>query len=426
MADRIVADFRHDHVGVTVLDLERATAWYCETFGLEREFATRIDAIDLDIEMLRNPTHGYRVELLHRASTRSGSRPANPAEAALIAGLGHIAFGVDHLENSFARAVAAGARPVMEPCPSPEPGVRMAFVADPEGNLVELLQRSAADGAVVRTVVDCVYRDVVGFRPLKLDLHLPSHSDDATPVLVYLHGGGWQRGSREQVLPALADADPPFFARVVAAGFAVAAVDYRLSGESVFPAAVDDVVAAVRWVREHAAEYGLDAGPVYLWGESAGAHLALLTALATDIGTPADVGGLVAWFPPTDFLGLDADAADVGGEPHGQSDSRESRLLGAAVADVPDLARAASPLAYVRGDAPPILLMHGEADLMVPARQSVRLAEALRRAGAPVELELVAGAGHMWRGCRDIDAIVERSLSFLRGVHAETAGRRGP
>ena len=117
--------------------------------------------------------------------------------------------------------------------------------------------------------------------------------------------------------------------------------------------------------------------------------------------------------PPTDLLGLDADADAVGGEPHSQPDSRESRLLGAAVTDVPELARAASPLTHARADAPPTLLMHGDADRMVPAQQSIRLAEALRRAGARVELEIVPGAGHMWTDCADPTAVVERSLRFL-------------
>jgi lactoylglutathione lyase len=142
VAERPAGGFRSDHVGIVVLDLPRLTAWYCDVFGLEREFATRLSAIDLDIEMLRHPAHGYRLELLHRPESRSGAKPADPAAAALAAGYGHIAFNVDDLAATFAAVVAAGASPVMAPQQSPEPGVRMAFVADPEGNLIELLQRS--------------------------------------------------------------------------------------------------------------------------------------------------------------------------------------------------------------------------------------------------------------------------------------------
>jgi lactoylglutathione lyase len=140
---------RLDHVGLAVADLGAAAAWYCDVFGLEPELSLRVEAIDLSIEMLIHPAFGYRVELLHRPGTGdgaspgagSGRKPAHPAAAALRAGFGHVAFGVADLDGAFDRAVARGARPVMPPCPAPEPGVRMAFVADPEGNLIELLHR---------------------------------------------------------------------------------------------------------------------------------------------------------------------------------------------------------------------------------------------------------------------------------------------
>jgi len=134
---------RLDHVGLAVADLGAVAAWYCDVFGLVPELSLRVDAIGLSIEMLIHPAFGYRVELLHRPGTGAGvpGQPVHPAEAALRAGFGHVAFGVADLDGAFDRAVARGARPVMPPCPAPEPGVRMAFVADPEGNLVELLDR---------------------------------------------------------------------------------------------------------------------------------------------------------------------------------------------------------------------------------------------------------------------------------------------
>jgi len=136
---------RLDHVGLAVADLGTAAAWYCDVFGLEPELSLRVEAIDLSIEMLIHPAFGYRVELLHRPGTGdmagSGPKPAHPAAAALRAGFGHVAFDVPDLDGAFDRAVARGARPVMRPCPAPEPGVLMAFVADPEGNLIELLHR---------------------------------------------------------------------------------------------------------------------------------------------------------------------------------------------------------------------------------------------------------------------------------------------
>ena len=122
-------------------DLARAEAWYQKAFGLQREFATRVGAVGLDIVMLRDPEHGHRVELLHRPGSSPGLRAANPAEAALTEGFGHLAFGVASLDEVHGRLLGLGAREVMAPQPSPEPGVRMSFLADPEGNLVELVER---------------------------------------------------------------------------------------------------------------------------------------------------------------------------------------------------------------------------------------------------------------------------------------------
>lgn len=132
---------RHDHVGINVADLPQAEAWYATAFGLTREFATRIDAVDLDIVMLWSQDGGHRVELLHRPGSGPGLRAANPAEAALTEGFGHIAFDVAGLRAMHSRLLGLGAREIMPPQPSPEPGVLMSFLADPEGNLIELVER---------------------------------------------------------------------------------------------------------------------------------------------------------------------------------------------------------------------------------------------------------------------------------------------
>jgi lactoylglutathione lyase len=132
---------RLDHVGLSVTDLAGATSWFCDVFGLVPELALRVEPLDLSIQMLIHPGHGYRLELLHRPGSVAGGKPGTPAEAALRDGYGHVAFDVTDLDTAYHRAVARGARPVMPPGPSPEAGVRMAFVADPEGNLIELLHR---------------------------------------------------------------------------------------------------------------------------------------------------------------------------------------------------------------------------------------------------------------------------------------------
>jgi acetyl esterase/lipase len=259
--------------------------------------------------------------------------------------------------------------------------------------------------SAVRPVPDIEYAVIPGYRPLELDLYLPETGEPA-PVIVHVHGGGWRRGSRRHPLPTLGDG---FYERLAAEGFAVAAIDYRLSGEARFPAAVEDVAAAVGWVRDNAAAYGLDAGRVFLWGDSSGGHLALQCAL-----TGSKVQGVVAWFPVTDLTGLPSDIAEAGGVPDPGPDSREALFLGAPASSVPELARQASPVTHASASAPPILLMHGATDDMVPAAQSVRLAEALRAAGAAVELEIVPGATHFWNGADDIGGIISRSAGFLR------------
>jgi acetyl esterase/lipase len=228
-----------------------------------------------------------------------------------------------------------------------------------------------------------IYREVPGFRPVELDLTEP---DDAVATIVYLHGGGWRRGSRLTPLPGFEH----LTGELAAQGFRVAVADYRLSGEATFPAPLEDVRAAIEFVG--------DGKPLFLWGESAGAHLGLLAAL-----TGSTVDAVVAWFPPTDLLALTGDV------------SREAALLGAPPESVPDLAREASPLTHAHAGAPPVLLMHGSDDDLVPATQSIRLAGALRDAGAPVELHLVSGARHRWTGA-DPAAVVATSVKFLRAA----------
>jgi acetyl esterase/lipase len=187
---------------------------------------------------------------------------------------------------------------------------------------------------------------------------------------------------------------------MVRAGFAVAAIDYRLSGEAPYPAAVDDVRAAVAAVAEVLAPHEVAAGQVFLWGDSAGGHLALLAAL-----TGSAVAGVVAWFPVTDLAAM-PDPVDPR--------TREALFLGAPATEVPDLAREASPIHHVRADAPPMLIMHGDSDTMVPTAQSVDFAAALTAAGGSARLLLVPGASHFWEGATDVNALHQQSLAFLR------------
>jgi lactoylglutathione lyase len=128
-----------DHVGLSVGDLDAAVAWYERALGLETEFPFAIPG--LRGAMLKS-ADGYRVELLERKGSMPGLTGALPNDALLTRGYGHFAVQVTDLEAVYARLVAEGAAGVWDPRPSPEPGVRMAFVHDPEGNLIELLERT--------------------------------------------------------------------------------------------------------------------------------------------------------------------------------------------------------------------------------------------------------------------------------------------
>ena len=204
------------------------------------------------------------------------------------------------------------------------------------------------------------YATVPGVRPLELDLYLPTSTAPA-PVVVFLHGGGWRVGSRHSAGPAFASSAP--FEQVAAAGIAVASVDYRLSGEAVWPAQLHDVKAAVRWLRLRSDDLALDPDRIAAWGESAGGHLAALLGLTADrpdlegdigsAGPSSRVTAVAAWYAPSD---IGAVATDLGADPTDPS-SREAQLLGAPVASVPDLAAQASPVSYASAAAPPFLLL---------------------------------------------------------------------
>lgn len=257
-----------------------------------------------------------------------------------------------------------------------------------------------------RVLHDVVYAEPVGFRPLSLDLHLPDVG--APPVVVFVHGGGWRLGSRRTFCPGF-DSDESF-ARIVDAGWAVASVDYRLSGEAIFPAQVTDVLAALEWVRgEGSRAFGIDASRLVLWGESAGGHLAALAGL-----TDADVGAVVSWYGPADLLTLPQPPEEV-------ATSREAGLLGGPVSALPERARSASPAHRVHAGAPPFLLAHGDADAFVPVGQSIAFADALSAAGVDVQLQIVPGADHLWRGLADPAEVFDPALAFIRRAFGPVA-----
>jgi acetyl esterase/lipase len=249
------------------------------------------------------------------------------------------------------------------------------------------------------SIFEIDFAQPVGFRPLSLDLRTPDDAE-GVPLVVFLHGGGWLRGSRKVFTPGISDAQS--FDRIVAAGFAVASCEYRLSGEARFPAQLDDVDAAVTWLHAHAADYGVDASRTVLWGVSAGATLGALTALRRD-----DVRAVVDWFGPADLFTVAEH--DMGDAPH---ETREARWIGGLAAEHPETARAASPVHQVRAGAAPFHISHGTADEHVPFAQSEALADALRGVGAEVEFDPVDGGRHFWQGL-DTGPVFDRAIDFI-------------
>jgi len=223
-----------------------------------------------------------------------------------------------------------------------------------------------------------------GDEALRLDLAVPTVRGPGSVVL-YVHGGGWHGGSRKE--------GTVWLAALARAGYAAATVDYRLAPKYRWPAQLDDVREAVRWLRAHAAAEGYDAQRVALIGWSAGGHLACMLALhgsQADEPGAARVYAAVALSPLTDLTAGYWDRIPHSGR----------KLLGASRAEAPERYRAASPVAWVDPEDPPILLVHGLDDPVSPADQSLRLIRALRRVGAHGELLALPGQGHRWFGWR--------------------------
>jgi len=244
----------------------------------------------------------------------------------------------------------------------------------------------------VRVIRDMAFSSADGAEgkvELRMDLYLPEPSHGPAPVIMWLPGGGWRMQRRSS---------GPNLTRLFAQrGYAMAVIDYRSSTVATWPAQLDDVTAALRHLHRIAAEYRLDADAIGLWGSSAGAHLALLAGFAGARPDRADapaVRAVVAGYPPTDLLRMAEDALPGGIVGDEDPDDPSWGLLGGRPADLPDLAREASPVHQVGPGVPPVLLLHGDADLLIGPGQGRRLFDALVAADAEAHLLLVHGADH--------------------------------
>jgi acetyl esterase/lipase len=228
-----------------------------------------------------------------------------------------------------------------------------------------------------------------------LDLYA-SKKAKGVPLIVWIHGGAFLFGSKEG-FPA-----EPIPVDFLLEGYAVASINYRLSPEAIFPAQLEDCKAAIRWLRAHADEFGIDSNRIGVWGASAGGNLAALVGttgelrdfeVGENLGFSSRVQAVCDFFGPTDFLQMDAHRLSDG-QIHDAPDSPESKLVGGPIQDNPDRVRRMNPITYVTRDTPPFLIVHGTVDRLVPFNQSQLLAAALEAAGASVKFHPVEGGGH--------------------------------
>jgi acetyl esterase/lipase len=241
---------------------------------------------------------------------------------------------------------------------------------------------------------DITYAQPLHYRPLLLDLYTPA-TKGSHALVVYVHGGAWVRGTKREVGPVRDG--PAVLAQLAQRGFVVAAVEYRLDGEAKFPAAVQDVKAAIRFLRSRAAEYGIDPSRVGIFGGSAGGQLAALAGTSCGVAAldpptepgaspPSDcVQAAAAWYGVHDFRTVPTPPGQTGPGPY----------LGCPTRQCPtETLRFASPVAYVDPKDPPFLLIHGLADKLVAVSQTREFEAALRAAGVPVKAIYIPGVDH--------------------------------
>lgn len=253
------------------------------------------------------------------------------------------------------------------------------------------------DAPVVPKFANLQYGDGTNAANL-LDIYLPEKVDKPVPVVVWIHGGGWANGDKSPSKQ---------FLQLLPRGFAVASINYRLSGEAPFPAQIYDCKGAIRFLRAHAKEYQIDPDRMGVWGVSAGGHLAALVGTSGDVKElEGNVGGnlnvssrvqaVSDYAGPTDLGQVFAQGADMPAFMNNKvlRGYYENLLGGGPVESHPDLIRLANPINYITADDPPFQIFHGDKDVLVPIGQAKLLAEALKSKGVECDFTILPGMGH--------------------------------
>ena len=254
-------------------------------------------------------------------------------------------------------------------------------------------RRRRADSSNVDVFRDLVYEQVGG-RTLRLDIYSPKTITGPLPVVLWIHGGHWARGTKEQRQPF----------DLMAHGYAVVSIEYRLSGEAPFPAQIEDCKAAVRWLRANAATYHLDPDHIGAWGHSAGGYLGALLGTSGGVAALEGNGGnlnyssriqaVCTMSAPADIASFYEEVSKGESGPARRAKSFIEQYLGGSEDQRMTLAKAASPTTYVSKDDAAFLILHGENDMSIPVSQSQEFAEKLKAAGVEATLEVAEGRGH--------------------------------
>jgi len=256
----------------------------------------------------------------------------------------------------------------------------------------------------------------------KLDLYLPPGATGPWPVVIWTGGSAWMADTGKRSAGTLAIQLNP-------AGYAVAGVSIRSSSQVRFPGQLHDIKAAIRWLRANAASYNLDPNHIGIMGDSSGGWTAAMAAVTGDApemegsvgttGVSSQVQAAVAFYPPTNFLTMDAWALQRcdAERCHDSEKSPESRLVGCAIQSCPDKVQAASPLRYISDADPPIMILHGDSDALVPHNQGEQFYMALNKACHDAIFISLPKAPHgNWNGFLTDDAL--REAATMRSTSA--------
>ena len=256
-----------------------------------------------------------------------------------------------------------------------------------------------------------------------LDLYIPAASTHPLPIVIWTGGSAWKADTGKNLAGSLALQLNP-------AGYAVAGVSIRSSSQVKFPGQLYDIKAAIRWLRSNAPKYNLDAAHIGIVGDSSGGWttaMAAVTGNKPDLegtvgvtGVSSQVQAAVAFYPPTNFLTMDAWAlrkCSGGPDCHDNEGSPESLLVGCAIQTCPEKVQAASPMRYISAATPPMMILHGDSDQLVPHNQGEQLYMALNKACKDAVFITLPKAPHgNWNGFLTDDRL--REAATLRSTSA--------